>query len=411
MPYTPPNVYYASVFDGTYTKIEGVQSVNITRGKSLFQEPTTASRCTIEVTPTSTFPSMTIGQFIDIRDTNSGSSSAYFAGKITNIQRTYAIPYNSSTGATPADRVTISVTGGTGQLASGAGAASGGAGIEVDAAYVFMTLSMDQTAVYCITPQNIGFSYANNVMPVIGTGQRIMQPPITGPWFDICNEVMNTVQYSVDDLDLNRTFKANVNNQLVISAGAYFYPTGQTGQILNFVDDGTTGSTTYKYGQIEYSSSVQSAFSQVLLQYQGFGVVSGASAYYDIQTVVNQGSKPYVGFSYTNWSYTTAQATALGNYVLTVNSSTTPTPFTIGTNTAMSSTASELGKLANCPIGTAVTVKFRGTTVNATVCGISANYYPGVANIRLSLTPSLGTPFTLNSTAFGVLDQNRLGYP
>jgi hypothetical protein len=108
---------------------------------------------------------------------------------------------------------------------------------------------------------------------------------------------------------------------------------------------------------------------------------------------------------------TTTQAQGLGDYVLKVNSSTTPTPFTIGVTTAIQDNIGELGKLANCPIGTAITVKFRGTTVNATVCGLNVNYYPEYANMTLNLTPSLGTPFILDSTAFGVLDTNRLGYP
>jgi hypothetical protein len=179
----------------------------------------------------------------------------------------------------------------------------------------------------------------------------------------------------------------------------YFYPTGQTGATLSFVDDGSTGTSIYKYGQIEYASSIQTAFSQVL--------VTSTLAEQNIQS----GNPPYVGFTYNTLAATTTQAQQLGAYVLTVNSSKTPTPITIGVNTAIQDNIGELGKLANCPIGTGVTVKFRGSTVNATVCGIRANYYPDYANLTLSLTPSLGTPFTLNSTAFGILNTNRLGYP
>ncbi|CAB4204699.1 hypothetical protein UFOVP1401_20, partial [uncultured Caudovirales phage] len=177
MAYAPPNVYYASAFDGTYTKLSGVQSVSINRGKARFQDPTTASQCSIEVIPQSTFPAMTIGQFIDIRDTNSGASSAYFAGKITDIQRTYAIPYNAGTGATPADRVVITVTGGTGVLASGSGSSGYGAGIAVDATYTLMTGSMAVTQVYTTTPQNIGYDYGvfGNPIPI---GQNILPPDV-----------------------------------------------------------------------------------------------------------------------------------------------------------------------------------------------------------------------------------------
>ena len=405
MAYTPPNVYYASVFNGTYTKLDGVQSVSISRGKSRFQDPQTASQCSIELIPQSTFPSITIGQFIDIRDSNSGSSSAYFVGKITDIQRSYAIPYNAGTGATPADRVVITVTGGTGVLASGYGQNNYGAGIVVDATDTLMSGSMIQTNVYTTTPQNIGFNYAG-APAIVPIGQNIL-PPGLAPWFDTINRVLNTIQYSADDLDLNRTFKQNYGGIADVYAGAYFYPTGQTGKSISLVDDGTTGSTVYKYAQIEYVSSVQSSFSQVVIQYAAFA----SSAYTNQELNITSGFPPFVSFSYPTAIATTTQGTNLGNYVLTVNNSTTPVPFTIGTSTAQQESAAALGKLAECPIGTAVTVKFRGTTVQATVCGISASYYVDRANIRLSLTPSLGTPFTLDSSAFGVLNTNRLGYP
>lgn len=405
MAYTPPNVYYASTFNGTYTKLDGVQSVNIKRGKSRFQDPATASQCSIELIPQSTFPSMTIGQFIDIRDSNSGSSSAYFVGKITDIDRSYAIPYNAGTGAAPGDRVTITVTGGTGVLASGSGSSGYGAGIVVDATYTLMTGSMAVTQVYTTTPQNIGYDYGvfSNPVPI---GQNIL-PPDVAPWLDTINKVLNTIQYSADDLDLNRTFKNNPINIANVYAGVYFYPTGQTGKSISLVDDGSTGSTVYKYANIEYSSSVQSAFTQILVQYQSFGV----GGYKNVEADRRSGDAPYVGFSYPTVAATTTQANSLGDYVLTVNNQTTPAPFSIATSTTQSEGVAALGKLAECPLGTAVTVKFRGSTVSATVSGISASYYPDRANIRLSLTPSLGTPFTLNSSAFGVLNTNRLGYP
>ena len=394
MAYTPPNVYYASTFDGIYTKLDGVQSVSINRGKARFQDSSTASQCSIELIPQSTFPSMTIGQFIDIRDTNSGASAAYFSGKITDIQRSYAIPYNSGTGAAPADRVVISITGGTGVLANSLTIA-GNIGVPVDATYYLMTVPM-VSSVYAITPQNIGFDYAGASLPnpigqnVIAANEQV--------WLNF-NKTLNTVQYSVDDLDLNRTYKNNPIGQAIVSAGVYSYPTGQTGKNISFVDDGSVGATVYKYNNIEYLSSIQSAFTQALIESTL------------VTQDVNNATPPFVGINYQTVVATTGQATSLGTYVLAVNNATSPVPFSIGTTTANQESAAALGKLSECPIGTAVTVKFRGTTVNATVSGISANYYPDQANIRLSLTPSLGTPFTLDSSAFGVLNTNRLGYP
>lgn len=392
MPYTPPNVYYAATFNGTYTKLDGVESLSIKRGKSRFQDPFTGSQCVIELIPGNTFPSgIAIGQFIDVRTTNSGTDPAYFVGKITDIERSYGIPYNTVTSVGNSDRVTITVTGGTGVLASGYGASSVGANI--DATYELILGSMQVAEVYAITPNNLGYVALNIPNPI---GYRVIGPS-SAPWLDNINKTLNACQYSVDDLDLNRTFQYN-GAFYTVAAGAYFYPTGQTTAALTFTDDGSTGANILKYSKIEYASSVQSAFTQIIVQ-------SSLAA----QTVV-AGNPPYVGFSYSTAVATTTQAQELGNYILTVNASQVPTPFTIGTSTAVQADIGTLGIITNCPIGTAATVKFRGTTVNATICGINANYYPDYANVTFNLTPSLGTPLTLNSTAFGILDTNRLGY-
>lgn len=396
MPYAPPNVYYASVFNGTYTKLDGVQSVSIKRGKARFQDPTPGSQCVIELIPQSTYPAaIALGQFIDIRDANNSSSSAYFAGKITDIDRSYAIPYNSGTGLAPQDRVVITVTGGTGALASGYGSYGYGYPAGVDATYQLILGSMAVAGVYAIDQQNVGWLYPNIPKPI---NQQVLAPDVA-PWLDNINKVLNAIQYSVDDYDLLRQYQYRGGGIYDITSGAFFYPTGQTERTITFTDDGTTGTYTYKYQQIDYESSVQSAFTQVLVQ--------SSLATQDVRS----GQPPYTGFSYSTAVATTAQANNLGSYILTTNASKTPTPFVIGTTTNAQNNVSELGKLDLTRLGSAVIVKFRGTTVNATVCGVTANYYPDYASVSFNLTPSLGTPFILNSTAFGVLGTNRLGYP
>jgi hypothetical protein len=62
-------------------------------------------------------------------------------------------------------------------------------------------------------------------------------------------------------------------------------------------------------------------------------------------------------------------------------------------------------------LGAGVTVLFRGTTALAEIQGINTVFYSDYAQLQLYLSPSLGTPFTLDSSTFGVLDTNRLGYP
>lgn len=394
MPYAPPNVYYASVFDGTYTKLDGVQSVSIKRGKTRFQDPTPGSQCVIELIPQATYPAaIALGQYIDIRDENNGLSPAYFAGQITDIDRSYSIPYDAGTGLAPEDRVVITVTGGTGVLASGYGSSGYGYPAGVDATYQLIIGSMSVAQVYGINAANQGWVYPNIPKPI---GQEVLAPNIA-PWLDNINKVLNTIQYSVDDYDLLRQFKYN-GAFYTVSAGVFFYPTGQTEKTLTFTDDGSTGTDTYKFQQIDYESSVQSAFTQVL--------VESSLATQDVKS----GEPPYIGFSYRTAAVTISQATDLGNYILTTNASKTPTPFLIGTSTAAQDNVGNLGKLDLTRLGSAVIVKFRGTTVNATVCGITANYYSDYASVSFNLTPSLGTPFILDSIAFGILGGTGITY-
>jgi hypothetical protein len=67
--------------------------------------------------------------------------------------------------------------------------------------------------------------------------------------------------------------------------------------------------------------------------------------------------------------------------------------------------------LASSNIGASASIVFRGTTVTGQIQGLSAAFYPDRASVQLYFSPSLGTPFTLDSSTNGVLDQNRLGYP
>jgi hypothetical protein len=67
--------------------------------------------------------------------------------------------------------------------------------------------------------------------------------------------------------------------------------------------------------------------------------------------------------------------------------------------------------LASSNIGASASIVFRGTTVTGQIQGMSAAFYPDRAGVQLYFSPSLGTPFTLDSSTNGVLDQNRLGYP
>lgn len=383
MAYTPPKVFYSATLEGSYTEITGVQAVNITRGRQRFTDPFSGSVCTIEVIPANSYAlPFAIGQFLDIRDSNSGSSAAYFSGRITDVERKYEIPYNSSTGAAPADRIFLTVVGGTGVIGAQATDYSYGFGSD-DAIEAVASIIYGVAGVRASYP---GEGYPNP-SGVIASGQTF---PIGSQVFDVVNTYLRTAQWVIDDGDQNRLTYSAVNY------ACNLYPASAAGTPFAFVDDGTAG---FKYSGIDYVSSVQSSFSTVVVEPEGL-----ATQYATSGTLRN-------GYVFTSYDATTTQAASLASYVLTVSQQTTPTPFVIQTSTAVSDTVAALGKYMTYPVGTAVTVKFRGSTVYATVQGYAFGYYPDMATVQVFLSPSLGTPFTLDSTAFGVLDTNRLGYP
>lgn len=393
MAYTSPNVYYSATLNGTYTAVNGVQSVNISRGKSFFQDPFNAASCVIELIPDATYSlPFAIGQFVDIRDSNSGSSAAYFNGKIVNIDRTYDIPYNTSTGYAPGDRIVLTVAGGTGALAGS----------------YFTPISRSDCYYGMVNNIGGGTAYVYNAMAATLTGIPFAVPAvdIINPsgekinWLDFLNSVMNTCQYSVDEYDMARTPVYYGGDPYNMYVGVITRPNSDATKSFTFTDNYSGAANSYKYAGIEYGASRQSIFTQVTVRPAAVAEASATS-----------GVAPYNGIVYPTYSNSNAEAQTLANYVLAISSATSSTPFLIETSTATDDNVKTLGKLAEAPIGTAVTITFRGTTTTALLLGVNVGLYSDRMNCRFTFAPSLGTPFTLDSSAFGVLDTNRLGYP
>lgn len=394
MAFTAPNVYRSATLDGTYTALNGVQFVGITRGKARFQDPYSASTCVIELIPDATYAlPFAIGQFIDIRDTNSGSSSAYFNGRIVDIERKYDIPYNSTSGYAPGDRFTITVQGGTGTLAG----------------YYGIPQSRSDCYYGMVNDIGGGTTYVYNPLPFGEIGIPFATPPVdlvnpqnneSANWLDFFNLVLATCQYAVDEYDMARTPIYYSGDPYNLYVGLVTRPNSDATKAFTLTDNYSGAANTYKYNSLQFASSKQSAFTQVTVQ----------PAAYEKQ-VASTGVPPYNGIIYNSYSASTTAAGSLATYVLNTNSNASSTPFTVATSTDVDSNTKTLAKLAEAPIGTAVTITFRGTTTYALLVGCSVAIYPDKLNLSFNFAPSTGTPFTLDSTAFGVLDTNRLGYP
>lgn len=381
MAYTAPNVYYSATIDGTYTQLTGIQGISITRGRQRYTDPFAQSSCTIELIPANSYsPALAIGQLIDIRATNSAASPAYFAGRITDISRSYGIPYNASaTINAPADRITITATGGTGVAASQTVTSD----FTIDGTYTSITNLFTLTQSYAQVSTNVyGSQYtaAATSTQTITAGAQV---------WDVLNQLLRTAQWYVDDDDPQRQVLSARSYALAIRAPG-------TTTTVTFQDDGSTG---YKYTNLEYLSTIQQTFSTVVVEAVGL-----AAQYSSSGDLLN-------GFTLSTYNKTTTDALSLASYFRTLSNQTTPVPFTLSTSTTAADGVDVLARFVTYPIGITASVKFRGSTVAATVQGWQFNFYADHANVTAYLSPSLGTPFTLNSSAFGVLDTNRLGYP
>ena len=390
MPYSPPVVCYYDTPTATWLTMSGVQSINCSRGRQRFQDPLSQSSAVIEIIPTAT-TTFSVGQYVEVKDANDdGISPCYFQGRITDVQRSYAFPYDAASGVTPADRMTISAAGAIG--VAGARTVDGTIWSNVDAGTVVGVLMSAQSLISSAT-------YLNGV--------KASSQSYSGPLLAAVNALLNTAQLTIDDYT-NSRFGMITNNQLKFT----LFPTGQQFNSIAFSDTGSN----YKYTALNYLSSVQNTFNEIEVNATGFA------------SQITQGTAPFNTLAYQTYNQNATEALNLSAYLYALLSGqTTPLPYTISTDTNAAPTCKVLAEitdettLANAVIGQPVSVAFRGTSATGTVIGVRSNFYPAYASVQLHLSPSLGTPFTLDSTAFGILggtgiiyntpmDYNETGY-
>jgi hypothetical protein len=372
MPYTAPTVNYYNTGTASWSTMSGVQSVNISRGRQRFQDPVTQTSMTVELIPTAT-TTFSVGQFVDVRDTNSDGSVCYFQGQITDVQRSYDFPYNAVSGATPGDRLTVTAAGATGS--AGTAQLDNIGWLSTNVGGILQPLLDSQNL-------QVGTFAVNTI--------EASSQSFTGALLDAVNQLLNTGQLVLDDYKTARSA-----NKL----GYTHYPIGRVYNTIAFTDTGTG----YAYSALEYLSSVQNTFNWVEVEATG------------VSTSITKGTAPFNALKYNTFSYTAADTSNLSAYLYNLLSGQlSPVPFSISTNTNTAPTCMALaqipeGALANAVIGQPVTVAFRGTSGIGNVIGVNSSFYPDYATVQCYLSPSFGPSFILDSASFGVLDQNRLG--
>jgi hypothetical protein len=409
MAYTVPVVSYAAVnnFEGTYTALTGIQSVSINRGRRRFQDQFAPTVCTIELIPANSYTvPLEVGQWIDVRTSNVSSADAYFTGRISDVERDYSFPYNSGTGAAPADRITITALGAMGSMGLGGpiillpattetADARGNIGGAALGAKIYQEFVLAAT----VGADNYNKFGVSTTVSSGGQQSRL----------DLINYLTNAGQAYADDIDMSRVGK-KVGG--VIQQTLQIHSYRSSTRTWTFSDNPGVGE--FKYTGINYLSGAQETFDKI--------IVNGWDSSLAPQNAGTSVSAPLNALSYRTQLNSEATMLNLANYLLTVQNDTEPTPVVIRTNTLVADGIETKCYMSKLPapqtaswfdqiLGSVITIEFRGTTVLAQVQGVNINFYDSHANFEFYLSPSLGVPFTLDSTTNGVLDTNRLGYP
>lgn len=164
-----------------------------------------------------------------------------------------------------------------------------------------------------------------------------------------------------------------------------------------YTDVSTDPTSSARYQNIEFQSSAYNYGQKVVVQASGLADQSSGSGTYaqTVQTI----------------NYTTAQAADVAGYLQAEFNYSATVPFSLTFVGASNSdyTVIRLGNAAQ--IGTAATVKFRGTTYQCIVQGLRFSANATDYQVTLYLSSSLQNAFLrLDNTVFGTLDNNRLGF-
>jgi hypothetical protein len=377
-------------YTGQYTVTFGstdvtsqVINVSLRIGRQKITDRWTPDICQVELIPSSTFSTPTIGSFVKL--TVTGASNQAFYGPVTDVQRTYGIPYNSGTGAAPADRVVVTAE-------SWAKSAAGRARASAVSITAGNPLADGINTLNTSLSTNIARFYQDQS---IDATLKQQGETYTGLFLDFINSVMiSTVGYLQE-----RMSTAN--------PGLYFATNGSNAanNYLNFTDTGSQSSATntYFYDQIEFLSSIDNNYTEVTVAYNNGSGPNSATT----------GSAPYTTYSTTSNLQLSGQATDCAGIYLASLSQSSTRPYRLSTTSQIVGSVdldTVLGnQISSIVIGSLVTVTFRGTTYNVILEGFTVSQDLDQARYTFYFSPAIGVPLVLDSTAFGILDTNTLG--
>lgn len=355
------------------TILSNVQQVSFFAGREHQLDQYNASTATVTLRyPTgyaTPIASLVPGAFLSIQVYNSTTSWGIWSGKVANVSIDYGMPYSGGVGN--ADYVTIQGEGGFAAFARASG------NNYAMAAAIFNTQATrcnEQTLLQLDTLSGFGSDYLFPASTIAGT------------WGDWINQCV---------LTMNGRIREYSDSVSVINAYSSLVPTW--GSFSDVPADWISGYSPYE--QIAFQGVADNYYTQVTVD----------PADYAAQTV-QTGSAPYRTYVVNTLNSSTGQALDMANYLLATYQ--TPQVAIASVTVNMQSCVSNnLPGYGNTYIGTAVEVKFRGTTYNCIIEGVRWAGVPGDINATFYVSAQAYNNYLiLDNLVYGQLDFNRLGY-
>jgi hypothetical protein len=368
----------------TFTALTNVQNIAVKLGREKQLDAYNASSCTIEIRYPTGFASpiadLKTGTYMKVESPNQiGGVGGCFFGRIRDVQVRYGIPYAGSVGN--ADYLTISCEGFFAAVAR---------------------MNGNNYSMLSDTPQN-QLSASNTFTSTTGaylrpTGSNpvMAATTVSGTWGDWYNQLLTTLN--------GRMWDSNIVDEIKVVSP--FYQNPQNPAYVVTFSDNANPVTQYIYDQIDFTSYADNFWTQAAITPKGLSTVtvtaSGATA-------------PYRTYSLNSLNSSTGQATDFGNYLVSLYGTSQFRISSISCLMEASSKNAQLDLLASQSpasyMGMRIVVVFRGTTFDCIIEGVTITATPESSRYTFTLSSAEQNNYLiLDSTVFGTLDFNKLGY-
>lgn len=353
----------------TWTSLSNVQEVSGRIGRQLAQDVFTPSSASVTVRYPSGFASPITQIQVGTRFRIEIGTSDFWYGRLRDATVEYGIPYASSVG--PDDYLQLDLEGEMAII-----------GRQQGNGYSMAAGSLT-TQIATAATQTGAALYASGEWGTTVTNPNIGATTVNGSWLEWLNRLAATV------------------NAIVIDGGEQItiYPRETATSTTLTYSDTTNDASNQAYDRLDFASMAANYYTRVQVETESYG-----------NQVASTGSAPYRTYVLQTYNSSAGQATDLANYWLNTFTNAGVQITSFSTLAAAQNSFATPNTWYATPIRS-VNVVFRGNTYKMTILGSTFNATPESARFTYYVAAADLTPYLiLDSTIFGILDTNKLGY-